>query len=393
MFYPDNSGHAMHVSELAREINPHLREQTIVAPRLDGEFREYDARLGVPIERIDAVLVKSPALRRVPGVPTLNALYYAWNAAKRVAGRKGIDLVHVHGLILGQFLLLLLRARGIRVPVVIASQGAPALITQPRVTWTLMRGLQALLFRLVRPDHVVQLDDGNMDAAFMDELKARGIPCTVVFHAIDTDRFAPPPARGSADGCVILSNHRFVPFKRVDLAIQAFNRLVRCDGGDGALLKLAGSGPLRTELERMVKDSGLSDRVEFIGEKPLDAIGQEIAAADIVVGTSTISNVNRSIQEAMACGRAVVVFDSGGTTIFRNGENAITVPPGDVGAFAEGLQRLIRDPALRERLGACARETILQQRSWKRRIAQELEVYRRVLGRGSESCGDYSAAR
>lgn len=375
----------MHVSELARKIDPYIREQTIFAPRLDGEFREYDARFGIPIERIEAILIQSPAWRRIPGIPTLNALYYAWNAAERVAARKGIDLVHVHGLILGQFLMLLLRARGIGIPVVIASQGAPALITQSRFTWTLMRSLQALLFHLVRPDHFVQLDDGNLDAAFLDELKARGIPCTVVFHAIDTDRFAPPAARGSADGCVVLSNHRFVPFKRVDLAIQAFDRLVRRGGADGVILKLAGSGPQKQELERLVETIGLFDRVEFIGEKPLDAIGEEIAAADIVVGTSPFSNVNRSIQEAMACGRAVVVFDGGGSTLFRNGENAITIPPGAVDAFAEGLQRLIQDPLLRERMGACARETILRQRSWNRRIDQELDVYRRVLRRGGES--------
>ena len=63
--------------------------------------------------------------------------------------------------------------------------------------------------------------------------------------------------------------------------------------------------------------------------------------------------------EAMMCGKPIVVSGAGGLTdIVVNGESGLFVPPGDAPALAAAIDRLHRDPVLRERLGRAARERV-----------------------------------
>jgi glycosyltransferase involved in cell wall biosynthesis len=62
----------------------------------------------------------------------------------------------------------------------------------------------------------------------------------------------------------------------------------------------------------------------------------------------------------MACGRAVVAADAGGTAelLGREGHTGVLVPPGDPDALASAVQALLADPVRRERLGSAARNRI-----------------------------------
>jgi glycosyltransferase involved in cell wall biosynthesis len=67
----------------------------------------------------------------------------------------------------------------------------------------------------------------------------------------------------------------------------------------------------------------------------------------------------RSLLEAAACGRALIVTDGGGGFV-RDGVEGLLVPRGDAAALAEGLEHLARDADLRARLGEAARLRVLQ---------------------------------
>jgi glycosyltransferase involved in cell wall biosynthesis len=69
----------------------------------------------------------------------------------------------------------------------------------------------------------------------------------------------------------------------------------------------------------------------------------------------------RVLVEAAACGRALLVTDvSGGSSFVRHGLEGFVVPAGDAAALAEALERLARDPSMRQRMGAAARLRMLQ---------------------------------
>jgi glycosyltransferase involved in cell wall biosynthesis len=86
-----------------------------------------------------------------------------------------------------------------------------------------------------------------------------------------------------------------------------------------------------------------------------DAAGL-LRACDVVgLTTTTPDPFPRAVLEAMAHGRPVAAFDSGGTReMVVHGETGLLVPSGDVVALAGALVRLARDPALRGGMGAAA---------------------------------------
>jgi len=86
--------------------------------------------------------------------------------------------------------------------------------------------------------------------------------------------------------------------------------------------------------------------------------------------------------EAAACGRPIVACDIPGCReITRDGENGMLVPPGDTGALAAALGRLIEDSELRRRMGERGREVVEAGFSEDQVVAATLEVYRALLAR------------
>jgi len=82
----------------------------------------------------------------------------------------------------------------------------------------------------------------------------------------------------------------------------------------------------------------------------------------------------------MALERAVVATDCGGNgELVGDGETGLVVPPGDVGALANALSRLLDDPTLRQRLGSAARQRVLDHFTTEQRVDKLEALYRRVL--------------
>ena len=84
-----------------------------------------------------------------------------------------------------------------------------------------------------------------------------------------------------------------------------------------------------------------------------------------------------TMLEAMAMGKAVIATrTSGQTDVIEDGENGLTVAPGDVAGWRQAIARLQQDAALRERLGRSARQWVEQQASLDRWVAQICQALR-----------------
>ena len=87
------------------------------------------------------------------------------------------------------------------------------------------------------------------------------------------------------------------------------------------------------------------------------------------------------LLEAGACGRPVVATDVPGCRqAVKPGENGLLVPVRDAEALAEAIAVLLKDPALRGRMGARGREIAVQEFSEERVVRETLALYRELLG-------------
>jgi colanic acid/amylovoran biosynthesis glycosyltransferase len=141
----------------------------------------------------------------------------------------------------------------------------------------------------------------------------------------------------------------------VDL-LRAF-RLLR-ERGKSFRCEIIGEGPLEQELREQIAQLDLEDWAELLGVKPQHEIREHLAAARAFVLPSVIDpdggmdNLPTVIMEAMAAGLPIVSTSIGGIPemVIQN-ETGFLVPPGDVAALADAIERLLGDIGLARRFG------------------------------------------
>lgn len=141
--------------------------------------------------------------------------------------------------------------------------------------------------------------------------------------------------------------------KGVRIAIEAFALLAH-DFPDWHLT-IIGEGPDRPELEELVRQHRLAERIHLPGSTlaPLPVLAQ----AEIFVAPSLAEPFGLSVAEARSVGCAVIASDVGGIPeVLESGDAGILVPPGDIPALAAALRTLLADPVERERWRQRARD-------------------------------------
>jgi glycosyltransferase involved in cell wall biosynthesis len=140
---------------------------------------------------------------------------------------------------------------------------------------------------------------------------------------------------------------------------------------------IAGEGELRPSLERQIKDHHLEKHVLLVGFRP-DVLSLH-KAFDIFVLSSVTEGLGTSLLDAMAAGKPVVATMTGGIPeVVVDGETGFLVPPRDHAAMAEAIVALLKDEALRRRMGEAGRARACALFSAERMVQETLRVYQRV---------------
>jgi phosphatidyl-myo-inositol alpha-mannosyltransferase len=203
----------------------------------------------------------------------------------------------------------------------------------------------------------------------------------VIPNGVDVAKLAnAKPIARYRDGTLnILFIGRFESRKGAMYLLKAF-RVLRKRGYNCRLL-LAGTGPQEREIRRYIATRKLTG-VELLGRVSDDDKASYFATADIFVSPATgQESFGIVLLEAMAAGRPIVCSDIHGYKgVVRRDEQALLVPPKDVKALTLALERLIRDPDLRARMGASGRERVVQY-GWENIAAKVEDYYRFVIRR------------
>jgi len=178
-----------------------------------------------------------------------------------------------------------------------------------------------------------------------------------------------PPARG----VTLLAVGNLYQRKRWDRLVRIASML--STKGIKFQVELVGDGPLRRELEGLVKTLKVDGFFRFLG--PRKDIPELLGGSSFLVHTAEDEGCPNAVMEAMACGRATVAMDAGDIGyLVEDGKTGFVVQRGDETTFAECVYQLLRDHELCSRMGSAARAKAEREFGLNRLVSETLEAYR-----------------
>ncbi len=216
--------------------------------------------------------------------------------------------------------------------------------------------------------------------ANVKELVRRRVPeekIHVAYHGLppagtDTSRPSDPP--------LVLAMGRFVEKKGFEYLIAALRELPRWR--EDFRCVICGDGPLRGELEKEARATGIADRVEFPGWVDDDEKARLYSRAAVLVCPSVVAGdgdrdgVPNVILEAMAHGVPAVGTDAGGIPeAIDDGVTGIVVPQHDPALLVKGIGRILTDDRLREGMSENARALVADRFDLAKNVGVLREVW------------------
>lgn len=143
---------------------------------------------------------------------------------------------------------------------------------------------------------------------------------------------------------------------------------------------LVGDGPERNNLQSVAQNAQRRADIIFVGQ--ISDVGPYYATADVFVLPSHTEGSPNVLLEAMAARVPVLATAVGGVPeIVEHEKSALLVPPGDANALASGIDRLLTDSNLADRLTNEAAEVVARNHSPEVFATALVEIYRSVIDR------------
>lgn len=202
-----------------------------------------------------------------------------------------------------------------------------------------------------------------------------GLPTVVVPNVVDLELFR--PAGDRLPGAHVVVARNLEPIYDVASAIRALALLKQ--RLPQARLSIAGTGPERPQLERLVADLRVSESVTFLGRLDRREMAALYRSADAVLNPSRVDNMPNSVLESLASGVPVVSTHVGGVPfIVEHNRSALLVAAGDSEAMAAALGDILTRPELAARLREAGLADV-QRYGWDRVRVEWLSVYERSI--------------
>lgn len=201
----------------------------------------------------------------------------------------------------------------------------------------------------------------------------------VNYHGVDLDRFRPRANGHAREMPYVLTCGRLEPYKGHHILLRAcaaLSRPVHC--------VVVGEGPQRGRLERLARELGIADRVEFTGPLSQPELVEHYARADLFVLASVILEtfgkrdvIPNVLAEAMAMRIPVVATNvSGIGELIQDRQTGRLVPPNDAGALTAVIEELLSDRPQRSALAQAGLERVRRDFDRDKNIEELATLFR-----------------
>lgn len=211
-------------------------------------------------------------------------------------------------------------------------------------------------------------------------------PVKVIYNPVNLELFSPLPEIPETPGRMIYIG-TLIEKKGIRQLLQALPAI--CEKVPEAHLEICGNdtadpetgGSFRARLENLIPES-LRPRVRFHGAVARADLPAKMAAASVCVYPSHMEAMPIAWIEGLAMGKAVLASRTGpGAEVIDDGRDGLLCDPHQPASIAEGMTRLLTDPALRLRLGASARLRAGRHHALSALVDRNLEAYTLYLGK------------
>ncbi len=357
-------GVARHVTDIVRHVN--AAHTVVLPPERVGGFTDITA--AETMEKYGAS-IHFTAMRRAPADPR-NAS--ALGRVRRLVRRTRPHIVHGHSSIGGAVARLAATGTGtarvytpnglLPARAALMAERLLGRVTDRFVAVSETEAELARRLRLARPDRISVIPNGI-------DLDAPGPPSLDVRAELGIDEKTP----------LVGTISRLVPQKAPDVFINA------CAGVatsmPDARFVLVGDGPLAAQVGSQVTALGLGDRLLHL--RGIHGAATLMPQFDVFVLASRYEGAPYAALEAMRADTPVVLTDVvGSRDLVVDGESGLLVPPGDPGALAAAILRLLRDAELRRRLGASSRARLIDHFDVRLMATRVAALYRSLASAG-----------
>jgi sugar transferase (PEP-CTERM/EpsH1 system associated) len=245
------------------------------------------------------------------------------------------------------------------------------------------QGKMMLIDRLASgiTDHVVCVSNDVRELT-ISEGRLSECKVSVIGNGINVEKYGPQQVTENMGGgvgkrVVIGCVARLAPEKDHH-TLLASCKILR-DRGRDLKVVLVGDGVCRGAIESYLEEHDLKGVVELLGTR--HDVAALLSSFDVFAMTSLTEGMSLTLLEAMAAALPVVTTSVGGNPeVVTDGVTGFLVPPQSPLLFADKLEALLVDGALRTSLGSAGRSRVVRDFSLRITADRYLDLYRKILG-------------